>query len=77
MVDIPNNLKDEAEKLRGQLIEAVAEYDENLLEKYFEDPNSISEDEVHNALRAATQEMKIIPHDLRILIQKQRSSILA
>ena len=61
VVDIPDNLKDEAEKLRGQLIEAVAEYDENLLEKYFEDPNSISEDEVHNALRAATQEMKIIP----------------
>ena len=61
VVDIPNNLKEEAEKLRGELIEAVAEYDENLLEKYFEDPNSISEDEVHNALRAATQEMKIIP----------------
>ena len=61
VVDIPDNLKDEAEKLRGELIEAVAEYDEDLLEKYFEDPNSISEDEVHNALRAATQEMKIIP----------------
>ena len=38
VVDIPDNLKDEAEKLRGELIEAVAEYDENLLEKYFEDP---------------------------------------
>ncbi len=61
VVDIPDNLKNEAEKLRGELIEAVAEYDENLLEKYFEDPNSISENEVHNALRAATQEMKIIP----------------
>ena len=61
VVDIPDNLKNEAEKLRGELIEAVAEYDENLLEKYFEDPNSISEDEIHNALRAATQEMKIIP----------------
>jgi elongation factor G len=61
VVEIPENLKDEADKLRGELIEAVAEYDENLLEKYFEDPNSISEDEVHNALRAATQEMKIIP----------------
>ncbi len=61
VVDIPDNLKSEADKLRGELIEAVAEYDENLLEKYFEDPNSISEDEVHNALRAATQEMKIIP----------------
>ena len=61
IIDIPDNLKDEAEKLRGELIEAVAEYDEDLLEKYFEDPNSISEDEVHKALRAATQEMKIIP----------------
>ena len=50
-----------SEKLRGELIEAVAEYDENILEKYFEDPDSITEDEVHNALRAATQEMKIIP----------------
>ena len=60
-IDIPEDLKDEAEKLRGELIEAVAEYDENLLEKYFEDPDSISEDEVHNALRAATQDMSIIP----------------
>ena len=61
IIDIPEDLKDEAESLRGQLIEAVAEYDENLLEKYFEDPDSITEDEVHNALRAATQEMSIIP----------------
>ena len=61
VIDIPEDLKDEAESHRGQLIEAVAEYDENLLEKYFEDPDSITEDEVHNALRAATQEMSIIP----------------
>jgi len=61
IVDIPDDLKDEAEKLRGELIEAVAEYDENLLEKYFEDPDSITEDEVHNALRAATQDISIIP----------------
>ena len=61
VIDIPDDLKEEAETLRGQLIEAVAEYDENLLEKYFEDPESISEDEVHNALRAATQDMSIIP----------------
>jgi elongation factor G len=61
IIDIPEDLKEEAETLRGQLIEAVAEYDENLLEKYFEDPDSITEDEVHNALRAATQEMSIIP----------------
>ncbi len=61
VVDIPDDLKAEAEKLRGELIEAVAEYDENLLEKYFEDPDSITEDEVHNALRAATQDISIIP----------------
>ena len=61
VIDIPEDLKDEAESLRGQLIEAVAEYDENLLEKFFEDPDSITEEEVHNALRAATQEMSIIP----------------
>jgi len=61
VIDIPADLKDEAESHRGKLIEAVAEYDENLLEKYFEDPDSITEDEVHNALRAATQEMSIIP----------------
>jgi len=61
VVDIPEDLKDEAERLRGELIEAVAEYDENLLEKYFDDPDSITEDEVHNALRAATQEISIIP----------------
>src|SRR6056300_75958 len=61
IIDIPDDLKEEAERLRGELIEAVAEYDENLLEKYFEDPDSITEDEVHNALRAATQEISIIP----------------
>ncbi|MBB12879.1 MAG: elongation factor G [Flavobacteriaceae bacterium] len=61
VIDIPDDLRDEANNLRGQLIEAVAEYDENLLEKYFEDPESITEDEVHNALRAATQDMSIIP----------------
>ncbi|MDC1029796.1 elongation factor G [Flavobacteriaceae bacterium] len=61
VVDIPEDLKAEADELRGQLIEAVAEYDEGLLEKYFEDPDSISEEEVHNALRAATQDMSIIP----------------
>jgi len=61
VIDIPDDLKDEAETLRGELIEAVAEYDEGLLEKYFEDPDSITEEEVHNALRAATQDMSIIP----------------
>jgi len=61
VIDIPDDLKDEAETLRGELIEAVAEYDEGLLEKYFEDPDSITEEEIHDALRAATQDMSIIP----------------
>ena len=51
----------DVEKYRAELIEAVAEYDENLLEKFFEDPESISPDEIHEALRAATQDMSIIP----------------
>ena len=61
VIDIPEDLKEEAHTYRAALIEAVAEYDENLLEKFFEDPDSITEDEVHNALRAATQDMSIIP----------------
>ena len=61
VIDIPENLKAEAEKLRGELIEAIADYDDKILEKYFDDPDSISEDEIHTALRAATQEISIIP----------------
>ena len=60
-IPIPDDMVDEVEKYRAQLIEAVAEYDENLLEKFFEDPSSISADEIHRALRAATQDMSIIP----------------
>ena len=61
IVDIPEDMKADVEKYRAELIEAVAEYDEALLEKFFDDPNSISPDEIHNALRAATQDMSIIP----------------
>jgi len=60
-VEIPEDMKADAEKYRAELIEAVAEYDEELLEKFFEDPDSISPDEIHAALRAATQDMSIIP----------------
>ena len=61
VVDIPEDMRDEVEKYRANLIEAVAEYDDNLLEKFFEDPESISEDEIHEALRKAAQDMSIIP----------------
>ena len=61
VVDIPDDLKEEAKKYRALLIEEVAGYDENLLEKYMEDEDSITEDEVHAALRAAVMDMSIIP----------------
>ena len=61
VVDIPEDLKEEAKILRGKLIEEVAAYDEDLLEKYMEDEDSITEDEVHAALRAAVMDMSIIP----------------
>jgi elongation factor G len=61
VVEIPEELKEEAKILRGKLIEEVAAYDEDLLEKYMEDEDSITEDEVHAALRAAVMDMSIIP----------------
>ena len=61
IVEIPDEMKSEVEKYRANLIEAVAEYDDNLLEKFFEDPDSISEVEIHEALRKAAQDMSIIP----------------
>jgi elongation factor G len=61
VIDIPEELKEEAHKYRALLIEEVATYDENLLEKFMEDEDSITEDEVHAALRAAVMDMAIIP----------------
>ena len=61
VVDIPEDLKEEAKKYRAILIEEVAGYDENLLEKFMEDEDSITEDEIHAALRAAVMDMSIIP----------------
>ncbi|MFT7081611.1 MAG: elongation factor G [Nonlabens sp.] len=61
VIAIPEDMKEEARKYRGMLIEEVAAYDENLLEKYMEDEDSITEDEVHAALRAAVMDMSIIP----------------
>lgn len=60
-IEIPEELKAQAAELRAKLIEEVAAYDENLLEKFMEDENSITEDEIHAALRAATLDMAIIP----------------
>jgi len=60
-IEIPADLIDVVNEKRAELIEAVAEYDDTLMEKFFEDENSISEDEIIAALRAATIDMSIIP----------------
>ncbi|MDF0717835.1 elongation factor G [Muricauda sp. 334s03] len=61
VVDIPAEMQDEVKEYRAALIEAVAEYDEELMEKFFEDEDSITEEEVHAALRAAVMDRAIIP----------------
>ncbi|MCR4030858.1 MULTISPECIES: elongation factor G [Flavobacterium] len=61
VVDIPADMVDDVKHYRSILIEEIATYDENLLDKYMEDENSITEEEINNALRAATIDMAIIP----------------
>jgi len=60
-IPVPADMVEEANEYREKLLEAVAEYDETLIEKFFEDPNSISETEILTALRKATIDMKIVP----------------
>ncbi len=60
-IEVPEDMKEEVAEWRGKLVEAVAEYDETLMEKYFEDPDSITEDEMHAAIRSATIDLSIIP----------------
>ena len=61
ITDIPEKLVDEANTWREKLVEAAAEYDETLMEKFFEDPDSITEEELIAALRKATIDMAIVP----------------
>lgn len=60
-VPIPEEMKADVDEWRQHLVEAVADYDEKLLEKFFDDPNTITEDEMHEAIRKATIDMSIIP----------------
>ncbi len=60
-VEIPADMQDDVATYRENLVESVAEYDEGLMEKYFEDPDSISRDEIVAALRAATIDMAFVP----------------
>ncbi|WP_276875753.1 elongation factor G, partial [Chryseobacterium joostei] len=61
VVPIPEDMKAEVLEYREKLVEAVSEYDETLMEKFFEDPDSITEEEINAALRAATIDLSIIP----------------
>lgn len=60
-VPIPDDMKEDVDYWRAQLVEAVADYDEKLLEKFFENPDSISPDEIHEAVRKACIDLSIVP----------------
>ena len=59
--EIPASLQDEAEEWREKMLEAIAECDEELMEKYFDDPSTITEDEIRAAIRKGTLSMSIVP----------------
>ncbi|MGE6220958.1 elongation factor G [Nubsella zeaxanthinifaciens] len=60
-VPIPDDMVEEVAMYREKLLEAVAGYDESLMEKFFDDPNSLTEREILNALRAAVLDNSIVP----------------
>ncbi|MEP7195739.1 MAG: elongation factor G [Saprospiraceae bacterium] len=60
-IPIPEDLIDTVQKYRQALIENVAEYDDNLLMKFFEAPETITEQEMIDAIRAAVIDMKFVP----------------
>ncbi len=59
--DIPAELKDECDEWRQKLVEQAAEQDETLMEKFFEDPDSITEEEIIAAIRKGTLALDIVP----------------
>ena len=59
--DVPSEMAEEVETWRNRLIEAAAECDEALMEKFFEDPDSLTDDEIIAALRKGTISMQIVP----------------
>jgi elongation factor G len=61
IIPIPEDLQDTVAEYREKLLEAVAEYDDTLMEKFFEDPDSISPDEIRAAIRKAVIDMSIVP----------------
>lgn len=61
VVDIPADLQAEAEEWREKMLEKIAEFDDTLMEKYFSEPETITEDEIKAAIRKGTLAMKIFP----------------
>ncbi|MCU0421914.1 MAG: elongation factor G [Bacteroidia bacterium] len=61
VVEIPADMLEEAKEWREKLLEAVSEYDDSLMEKFFDDPTQITEREILDALRKAVIDMKIVP----------------
>jgi len=61
VVEIPDDLKDLVDEWRKKLVESVAEYDDDLLEKFFEDPDSITKEEMMSAIRKAVIDMSFSP----------------
>ncbi len=59
--EVPADLIDEVAEWRGKLIESVAEYDDELMEKFFDDPDSITGEQLLTVIRQATVDMKIVP----------------
>ena len=59
--DIPENMLEECQQYRDKMLETIAEFDEELMVKYFDAPDTITEEEIKRALRAATLKMEIVP----------------
>ena len=59
--EIPDEMMEEAQEYRDKMLEMVAEHDDDLMAKYFDDPATITEDEIKRALRNATLKMDIVP----------------
>ena len=60
-IEVPADMLDEAKEWRANLVESIAEYDDHLMEKFFDNPDSITEDELHEAIRKATVDLSIVP----------------
>jgi elongation factor G len=60
-IEVPADMLEEAKEWRASLVESIAEYDDHLMEKFFDNPDSITEDELHEAIRKATVDLSIVP----------------